>query len=206
MRFDGRLAQWDDQRGFGFIEPTQGGERVFVHIKSMERPHHSDAARPQVGDRLSFEIAVDERGRKQARHVKRSDGVAQLGSRPPTTASRRPQERHRAARASRIGMPSMVLLLALVGLMAWQLYPRWAAYGPGRAATSVSPQPLAAPGETAALPVAGTFRCDGRQHCSQMTSCAEATYFLRNCPGTRMDGNGDGVPCEQQWCTTPWAK
>jgi hypothetical protein len=33
-----------------------------------------------------------------------------------------------------------------------------------------------------------------------MKSCAEATYFLRNCPGTQMDGNNDGVPCEQQWC------
>lgn len=44
------------------------------------------------------------------------------------------------------------------------------------------------------------FTCDGRTHCSQMTSCAEATYFLKNCPGTKMDGNYDGVPCEKQWC------
>jgi len=44
------------------------------------------------------------------------------------------------------------------------------------------------------------FQCDGRTHCSQMTSCAEATYFLQNCPGTKMDGNNDGVPCEKQWC------
>jgi len=44
------------------------------------------------------------------------------------------------------------------------------------------------------------YRCDGRTHCSQMTSCEEATFFLRNCPGTKMDGNNDGVPCERQWC------
>ncbi|TRU45759.1 MAG: excalibur calcium-binding domain-containing protein [Microcystis aeruginosa Ma_QC_Ca_00000000_S207] len=44
------------------------------------------------------------------------------------------------------------------------------------------------------------FRCDGRTHCSQMTSCAEATFFLRNCPNVKMDGDGDGVPCESQWC------
>ena len=44
------------------------------------------------------------------------------------------------------------------------------------------------------------FRCDGRTTCSQMTSCAEATFFLKNCPGTQMDGNNDGVPCELQWC------
>lgn len=44
------------------------------------------------------------------------------------------------------------------------------------------------------------FSCDGRTYCSQMTSCEEATFFLRNCPGVKMDGNNDGVPCEQQWC------
>lgn len=47
---------------------------------------------------------------------------------------------------------------------------------------------------------AAAFKCDGRTHCSQMTSCAEATYFLKNCPGTKMDGNNDGIPCERQWC------
>jgi hypothetical protein len=44
------------------------------------------------------------------------------------------------------------------------------------------------------------FTCDGRQHCSQMTSCEEATYFQKNCPGTKMDGDHDGIPCEQQFC------
>jgi endonuclease YncB( thermonuclease family) len=44
------------------------------------------------------------------------------------------------------------------------------------------------------------YRCDGRTHCSHMTSCEEATYFLKHCPGTKMDGDNDGVPCEKQWC------
>jgi len=44
------------------------------------------------------------------------------------------------------------------------------------------------------------YECDGRQYCSQMTSCEEATFFLENCPDTKMDGDNDGVPCERQWC------
>jgi len=44
------------------------------------------------------------------------------------------------------------------------------------------------------------YRCDGRVYCSQMTSCEEAEFFLANCPGVKMDGGGDGVPCERQWC------
>lgn len=44
------------------------------------------------------------------------------------------------------------------------------------------------------------FSCDGRKYCSQMKSCAEAKYFLSNCPGVKMDGDKNGIPCEQQWC------
>ncbi|MDI1260274.1 excalibur calcium-binding domain-containing protein [Aquabacterium sp.] len=46
----------------------------------------------------------------------------------------------------------------------------------------------------------GSFHCDGRTHCSQMTSCKEATWFINHCPATEMDGNHDGVPCEEQFC------
>lgn len=54
----------------------------------------------------------------------------------------------------------------------------------------------------AATPVTSLsgFSCDSRQHCSQMTSCAEATFFIQHCSNTKMDGNRDGIPCEQQWC------
>ncbi len=45
------------------------------------------------------------------------------------------------------------------------------------------------------------FRCEsGKTHCSQMRSCAEAKYYLKNCPGTKMDGDHDGIPCERQHC------
>jgi hypothetical protein len=44
------------------------------------------------------------------------------------------------------------------------------------------------------------FQCSGKVYCSEMSSCAEAKFYLRNCPGTKMDGNNDGIPCEKQWC------
>jgi hypothetical protein len=50
---------------------------------------------------------------------------------------------------------------------------------------------------------AANRRCDRRTRCKQMNSCAEATWFLQHCPGVEMDGNHDGVPCEQQWCRSP---
>ena len=60
--------------------------------------------------------------------------------------------------------------------------------------------PAAAPIANAAAPAGANYRCDGRTVCSKMTSCAEATWFLKNCPGVTMDGDRDGVPCESQWC------
>ena len=60
----------------------------------------------------------------------------------------------------------------------------------------------ATPREVPVAPTGATssFKCDGRQYCSQMSSCAEAKYFLANCPGVKMDGDKDGIPCEEQWC------
>jgi endonuclease YncB( thermonuclease family) len=68
--------------------------------------------------------------------------------------------------------------------------------GPQAGALRALPSAPAAP----AAAVAGAYRCDGRRYCTQMRSCAEATWFLRHCPDTRMDGDHDGVPCETQWC------
>lgn len=44
------------------------------------------------------------------------------------------------------------------------------------------------------------FQCSGKIYCSEMSSCAEAKFYLRNCPGAKMDGDNDGIPCEKQWC------
>jgi hypothetical protein len=69
-----------------------------------------------------------------------------------------------------------------------------------RGRAPAAPQADTAPTQLPARVTSPAYRCDGRTHCSQMTSCAEATFFLRNCPGTQMDGDGDGIPCERQWC------
>jgi hypothetical protein len=95
------------------------------------------------------------------------------------------------------------LLIALaIGVIAWQA---WGAYQTRTAdeellddsEESVAAQVL---DQEAAADMRGPYQCDGRTHCSEMTSCEEAEFFLANCPGVMMDGGGDGVPCEKQWC------
>lgn len=53
-------------------------------------------------------------------------------------------------------------------------------------------------GRPAAAPPAHTsgFSCDGKTTCGQMTSCGEAQYHLQQCGKSRLDRDGDGVPCE----------
>lgn len=65
MRFDGRLKTWNDERGFGFIEPLQGGDEVFVHIKAFAPLR----GRPAVGQLLSFEVELGPQGKKRAARV-----------------------------------------------------------------------------------------------------------------------------------------
>jgi uncharacterized membrane protein YsdA (DUF1294 family)/cold shock CspA family protein len=66
MRHQGRIAKWNDERGFGFISPAEGGGSVFVHISSFPR---SDR-RPGVNEAVSYTLAFDSHGRPQANDVR----------------------------------------------------------------------------------------------------------------------------------------
>ena len=185
MRFDGTLKSWNAERGFGFIAPRQGGQDIFVHISAFPR----DGRTPREGETLSFEVETTPEGKKRAVRVQRPGA--------PSAATPRESRRRGTARRGS-GLGSAVLGLVLVAALGW--------YAFGRYERKV----IAPPVRAQTLPVdsapVGTFRCDGRTHCSQMNSCAEAKFFLKNCPGAQMDGNNDGVPCEQQWCTSPFAQ
>lgn len=55
MRFKGTLVDWNDDRGFGFIEPSEGGARIFYHLKAFEVRVH----RPMPRDKVTYEIGKD---------------------------------------------------------------------------------------------------------------------------------------------------
>lgn len=95
-----------------------------------------------------------------------------------------------------------LILIAILAAVGWQGYTKYQ----HQLVAPAEPQDVAEPtsrrnplAETSPTP-SQPFQCDGRTHCSQMTSCQEATFFLKNCPGVKMDGNNDGIPCEKQWC------
>jgi cold shock protein len=58
------IVKWfNNQKGFGFIQPTEGGSDVFVHISAVERAGMSTL---NEGQNVSFDIVADRRTGKSA--------------------------------------------------------------------------------------------------------------------------------------------
>ncbi len=183
MRTHGTLTKWNDERGFGFLSQVQGASEVFVHISAFPR----DGSRPRLNELVSYETETASDGKLRAVRIMRAGVKA---------ASRR--QANRVSRRAGV-LAEMVFGILAIGFIGWYVIARI--------------QPLGKP--TDPIPAAGilsipdqrtplrnsSYECDGRTMCSQMRSCDEAQFFIDHCPGTKMDGDGDGVPCEQQWCS-----
>lgn len=66
MRDQGRLVEWFDDQGYGFIQPNDASKgRVFLHIKNFARP----GPRPIVGCALEYVVQLDGQGRYKAIQV-----------------------------------------------------------------------------------------------------------------------------------------
>ena len=97
MRYQGRITNWKDDQGYGFITPNGGGEPVFLHIKAFSRRQ----TRP-VGDEIvTYEVSTDARGRLRASAV---EFVRGTGRKRPV-ASNAP---------SRLPLALVVLVFALL--------------------------------------------------------------------------------------------
>ena len=94
----------------------------------------------------------------------------------------------------------LLLVLVALGWYGYTKYPNYFKTQRTLEAEIQSSEPGTVPLPRFEGPSGAAFKCDGRTYCSQMTSCAEATFFLKNCPGTKMDGDNNGIPCEKQWC------
>lgn len=57
----GKLKTWKDDKGFGFIQPANGSQEIFLHISELK----DSTRRPQVGDTIYY-YAVAENGKTRA--------------------------------------------------------------------------------------------------------------------------------------------
>ncbi|MEO0392009.1 MAG: cold-shock protein [Pseudomonadota bacterium] len=64
----GTVKWFNTQKGYGFIEPDDGGKDVFLHITAVETAGMSS---PVEGQRLEFELQTDpKRGKTSAGNIK----------------------------------------------------------------------------------------------------------------------------------------
>lgn len=132
-RCTGRLVEWNDSRGFGFVQPDTGGARVFVHISAWQ-PRPEPQQRPRVGMPLAFNLGM-EQGRPRALAVawRSQDLTVSERALASTTAERsRATQRRSTARtagsasASRGGYGALLVLAVVWAAIAWQWgVPHW---------------------------------------------------------------------------------
>lgn len=185
MRRQGRIVEWNDARGFGFILWHGGNERAFAHIRDFT----DRKLRPAVGDVVTYDQTM-EQGRPRATAIAYAAAPVHPEAQVRSVAA---QGDRRAALA---GWITAALLVAIVAGVAWHYRIEHQ-----RRLADERAHHAAAASRTGATPRSspGVYRCEGKQHCSQMASCEEARFYVAHCPDTRMDGDGDGKPCED-WC------
>jgi len=66
----GTVKFFNEQKGFGFIQPEDGGQDAFVHISAVER---SGLGTLRQNQRVSYDLQEDRRGKMAAANLKSAD-------------------------------------------------------------------------------------------------------------------------------------
>jgi CspA family cold shock protein len=79
----GTVKFFNEQKGYGFIAPDDGGQDAFVHITAVERAGMNTLRQDQ---RLSYDLEQDNRGKTSAVNLKSAEDATQ-----PEAAAEQPQ-------------------------------------------------------------------------------------------------------------------
>lgn len=180
--FKGRLKSWNEDKGFGFISSENGKRDVFIHVSALKKM----SRRPIVGDMILYQIHTDNDGKNRAVNVK-IEGVATLQPR---------SRRNNKNTQSKNNWFYQFLLLGLLISAGFFFYNNVIKE---KNLPTISSSSLISSSKEEVYEE--SYSCEGKTYCSEMRSCEEAKFYQRSCPGTKMDGDGDGVPCESQWCS-----
>lgn len=108
----GKVVSWNDDRGFGFIQPEDQSGEVFFHISAVG----NTARRPQKGDAVEFDTTRDKSGRLKAAWV-RLEGVA---SAPASPRRRQANGSHRRQNPFSLFKIAALLVLLFAGWLLTQ--------------------------------------------------------------------------------------
>jgi len=195
----GVLFTWKDEKGFGFIQPENCGENIFIHISAFGKI----SRHPKVGDIIYYHLKTtsSKKGKYRAYNatiegVKSQNSIATKANKfkprnhSVSTNAKKPKRLSR--KPAQISFWKKMIGVFMVFLIF--------VYGISKIRISSPPPKIEVPQiETPEFSSQSQqYHCAGKVHCSEMDSCEEARYYLRNCPNIKIDGDGDGMPCEQQ--------
>jgi CspA family cold shock protein len=63
----GTVKWFNATKGFGFVQPDDGGKDVFLHISAVER---SGLGNPQEGQKIAYDLENDRQGRTSATNLR----------------------------------------------------------------------------------------------------------------------------------------
>lgn len=151
---------------------------------------------PEIGETLYFQIR-EENGKSKAIHINRIDIKVENERYTPQSRAALEKKTYIKRDSSKGGSLFTTIGLGVICVLGYFVYEKYQDYkllqNPQTQVQTVIYQ------KANDTNTSNQFSCDGRQHCSQMRSYEEAVYFLRNCPNVKMDGDGDGIPCESQF-------
>jgi uncharacterized membrane protein YsdA (DUF1294 family)/cold shock CspA family protein len=59
VRTKGRITSWNDEKGFGFITPFDGGRQIFIHVSALS----NRSRRPELNEVVTYSVTTDKQGR-----------------------------------------------------------------------------------------------------------------------------------------------
>ena len=204
----GVLVRWNDEKGFGFIQPEKNAAQdVFIHISVLKKM----ARKPIVGDSILFQTEVQNDGKRKA-VIASIEGVAVIAASATPRTHSHVQSRNQTFNFNNKGkahslsprkssfntiIPLLIIVaIVIFGFKQYQEFNEAPAIDEVPVLTNEDTQPMPMYETKARTQATATpkFQCEaGKTHCSHMSSCAEATFYIQHCPNTQMDGNGDGV-------------
>jgi cold shock CspA family protein len=194
----GKLVRWNEDKGFGFIKPDHDNVDIFIHISALRGMSRA----PMVGDIIYYETGFDDNGKTRAINANIEGVPPALAlvpiDRKATSERTHHQTRngyaHRASRSTHAKKGSKLIRIMLIVMILAAIYSQIThqKFSPDHSQSTIAE--IAEPPQ-----LAEAFQCQGKVYCSEMKSYEEALFYVRNCPGTKMDGDHDGEPCESQF-------
>ena len=182
----GKLIRWNDKKGFGFIKPELGNRDIFIHISSLKNMPR----KPIVGDIIFYQIHTDNNGKQRAVNSK-IQGLKIPKNQTRTNNINVVRKTNQKSKISTLIFT--VLIFVFIGTYVFSFLSKQNRYKNENIFNTSSQHSEIETYDS-------QYSCSGKTYCSEMNSCEEATFYLRNCPNTKLDGNHDGVPCERQCC------